>query len=424
MLRELLLDLQLIQHHIMLDHFHRRLSVVERDLERGFAAPTFPIYDPANFPQNSLEGQIVVGVDKNLYCRSGGTWYSQTGVLALGNPPPNAIPGQIVIGSDHSLNWFIDGQWYGVAGVLASGNPPQYAVDGQLVIGNAGNICWHIGGKWYTAVGNVVYKTIQHYVILRQDTWHFKYSLDGVLLYETDWFNYCDPHVAQDQYEIDNGGSGGANYSWWEENAEYTGGIYLWADYYCRWWCKNVKFDGTMLNDMQGATPYTGGLSGSEWSIQNYPGGGKGAKFQPFGYQGAWIYMPYNPPSYTDSHTFELDISMYGVELDNRSGIIGWSFVQPHQWSPWRGVNPASLTYINTGIAPPIGYQSFHWSFNPGPGSWFADFNGEDSRLVSGPAVDTIMYATDLTWRHVLCEAQYIGHTNVSYPHLEEVVLA
>lgn len=41
---------------------HRRIDELEKEVQRlrNNAAPTIPIYDSANFPQDAVEGQIAI----------------------------------------------------------------------------------------------------------------------------------------------------------------------------------------------------------------------------------------------------------------------------------------------------------------------------------------------------------------------------
>lgn len=132
----------------MLDHFHKRFSVVERELEKIIAAPTFPIYDTSDLPDDVINGQIGIGTGGSINWFIDDIWNTAPGTLStVGNLPQDVVEGQIAIGSDNSLNWFVNGNWYGIAGVPASGNPPQDAVDGQIAIGN-GSLVWYVG-SWY-----------------------------------------------------------------------------------------------------------------------------------------------------------------------------------------------------------------------------------------------------------------------------------
>jgi hypothetical protein len=133
----------------MLDMFYNRLSVVERDLNKMIAAPTFPIFDVNDLPQDVINGQIAICTDGSINWFLNDTWNTFVGSAStVGDIPQDVVEGQIVIGLDNSLNWFVNDTWYGVAGTAASGNPPQDALEGQIVLGVAG-LCWFINGQWY-----------------------------------------------------------------------------------------------------------------------------------------------------------------------------------------------------------------------------------------------------------------------------------
>jgi hypothetical protein len=133
----------------MLDHFHKRLQIVERDLDRKIAAPTFPVYDVDNLPDDVVNGQIVIGTDGSINWFADDAWNTKVGGLStIGDVPQDVVEGQVVIGLDDSLNWFVNGSWYGVQGISANGNPPQDAVNGQIAIGN-NSIVWFSNDQWH-----------------------------------------------------------------------------------------------------------------------------------------------------------------------------------------------------------------------------------------------------------------------------------
>jgi hypothetical protein len=133
----------------MLDYLHNRLKVVERDLDRKVDAPTFPVYDPTNLPQDAVNGQIALGTDGSFNWCIADVWHTQAGVLStLGNIPQDAVEGQIVVGTNNSLNWYVNGLWYGGAGALVAGNPPQDAVENQIALSTISPI-WYTNGSWY-----------------------------------------------------------------------------------------------------------------------------------------------------------------------------------------------------------------------------------------------------------------------------------
>lgn len=134
---------------------YKRLILIERSVEEIIAAPTFPIYDPADLPQDAVDAQVFIGTDDSINWFDGTSWNTYAALDAVeGIIPQDLIEGQIVIGSDNSLCWYSNGIWHGVAGSLATGNPPQDAVEGQLVLGDIGNLCWFSNGNWYGVAGS------------------------------------------------------------------------------------------------------------------------------------------------------------------------------------------------------------------------------------------------------------------------------
>lgn len=131
---------------------YKRLSSVERLVSAVVAAPTLPIYDPANPPQDAVDAQIFIGTDDsiNWFDESTATWNTcASSDVVVGNIPQDVLEGQIVIGSDDSLCWYSNGLWHGVAPTLATvGNTPQDPLEGQIVIG-MDSLCWYSSGSWY-----------------------------------------------------------------------------------------------------------------------------------------------------------------------------------------------------------------------------------------------------------------------------------
>ncbi len=58
------------------DVLYKKICKLERQvaLLQNNSAPTVPIYDPANFPQDAVEGQIAIGSDDNLWKYVSGVW--------------------------------------------------------------------------------------------------------------------------------------------------------------------------------------------------------------------------------------------------------------------------------------------------------------------------------------------------------------
>lgn len=157
-----------------------RLRYVDDRLRGHVSAPTLPIYNSTNLPQDAVDGQLALTTDIEFAWYLNGIWQTQAGVLANGNPPQNAINGQVAIGSDHSLCWFYEGNWYGCPGTIVTGNPPHDAITGQIALGNTKPV-WHDEGDWYSfgAVGAVVfvvagedYEQVSRYILSDGDTWN------------------------------------------------------------------------------------------------------------------------------------------------------------------------------------------------------------------------------------------------------------
>lgn len=132
------------------DQFHHRLSDLERHANRYYSAPTFPIYDVNNFPQDSFDGQVAIGTDDSINWYSSGAWHTQAPTdPTIVHAPIDALEGQIVTSDDNSLCWFSNGAWHGGAGVVCTGNPPIDPIDSQLALGND-ILCWRNGDNWFT----------------------------------------------------------------------------------------------------------------------------------------------------------------------------------------------------------------------------------------------------------------------------------
>lgn len=128
-----------------------RIIALETEISRVMAAPTLPIYDPSNPPEDAVECQVFIGTDNSLNWYSSGSWHTKAGVLStVNNTPQDVIEGQIVIGADDSLHWFVNGDWYTAVFAATGGNPPQDAVIGQIAVGNSDNFCWYSNGSWYS----------------------------------------------------------------------------------------------------------------------------------------------------------------------------------------------------------------------------------------------------------------------------------
>lgn len=129
-----------------------RIDELERSVRMLVQAPTVPIYDPTNLPQDAVRGQIAVGSDASFNWFGGTNWHTQAGTpSATGNVPQDMIDGQIAIGTDGSFHWAFDGTWYSAAFQSSTvGNVPQDVLAGQIVIGTDGTLHWYDGTDWKT----------------------------------------------------------------------------------------------------------------------------------------------------------------------------------------------------------------------------------------------------------------------------------
>jgi hypothetical protein len=132
------------------EQLHRRISHAEDSVRRIQAAPTVPIIDPTNQPQDPLDSQIVIGVDDSINWYDGASWNTHAASVISGTGPQDPLEGQVAIGSDNSLCWYSNAAWRGAAGQLAvaSGSLPQDPLEGQLVVGS-NSIIWFSNGDWY-----------------------------------------------------------------------------------------------------------------------------------------------------------------------------------------------------------------------------------------------------------------------------------
>lgn len=66
----------------MIEEVHRHLAELERELNRvaNNPMPTVPIYDPADLPQDAVNGQVAIGTDTKLYWYSNDAWHHHSGV--------------------------------------------------------------------------------------------------------------------------------------------------------------------------------------------------------------------------------------------------------------------------------------------------------------------------------------------------------
>jgi hypothetical protein len=129
-----------------------RVANAEQVVNRAMQAPTVPIYDPTNLPQDVVTAQVAVGTDYSFNWYDGSSWHTKAGALSVvGNIPQDAVDGQIVIGVDGSFHWFISGTWYTAMFAASTlGSVPQDTVLGQVAIGADGSFHWYDGTQWQT----------------------------------------------------------------------------------------------------------------------------------------------------------------------------------------------------------------------------------------------------------------------------------
>lgn len=138
----------------MIDLLHSKLRTVERDLNHEIQAPTFPIIEAFNLPQDAVEAQICLDDNANLCYYLNATWYEIVGSFSLpGILPQDLVEGQIAIGLDNSLNWYgrvnFSGTpiWQSVVGVPFYGGP-QDVVNGQLALSSDRPV-WFSEDSWW-----------------------------------------------------------------------------------------------------------------------------------------------------------------------------------------------------------------------------------------------------------------------------------
>jgi hypothetical protein len=129
--------------HLSINELDRRLDEFKTN------GPTLPIYDPSNLPQDTVDGQIAIGIDDSFLWQYNGTWYTvAASPPSVSDFPQDAVEGQVAVGSDHHLYWYSNGAWHTAPFVELTGNPPQDAISGQLAIGT-NTAAWHHEGVWY-----------------------------------------------------------------------------------------------------------------------------------------------------------------------------------------------------------------------------------------------------------------------------------
>lgn len=94
----------------IINDIYKQIDVLARRIERlqNNAAPTVPIYDPTNFPQDAVEGQIALGTDDSAWKFFNGTWKKLGGGLAFDTYPQ-------------------DGEWFYAKTTDETGSPFGYS---------------------------------------------------------------------------------------------------------------------------------------------------------------------------------------------------------------------------------------------------------------------------------------------------------
>jgi hypothetical protein len=148
----------------IINDIYKQIDVLARRIERlqNNAAPTVPIYDPTNFPQDALEGQIALGTDDNAWKFWNGVW-KQIGAIpdhiVFFNKNQVAAPAQV----DGNLSMLLlgaDDNGFGVA-IESQGGPFSFVNNPGGVI-NAQYSDWGITtlGGYGVLRGNCIYTSI------------------------------------------------------------------------------------------------------------------------------------------------------------------------------------------------------------------------------------------------------------------------
>lgn len=129
----------------------QRIQELERIVQAHIPAPTVPIYDSADLPQDAVAGQVAIGTDNSFNWFGGTNWHTQAGSPSTVNAAPlDVLEGQIAIGTDGSFHWYVNGQWYSAAFQSSTiGASPQDPLAGQIAIGNDGSFHWY-DSNWHT----------------------------------------------------------------------------------------------------------------------------------------------------------------------------------------------------------------------------------------------------------------------------------
>ena len=417
---------------------HQRLMRVERQLERANAAPTFPIYDFLHLPQDAVEGQLAVGIDDSIM------WYHNSwGQIAAEPPtatdlPQDPVEGQVVIGNDTNLYWYSNGAWHMATGqLLLAENPPQDVVEGQIAIDdNTNNLCWRVGGDWYFhSTIPFGYLTVDHY--------HMTMYFDGDLLFDIPrvFFLSQPPFPLSSAFvTAAQGLHPGATPGWRELPATYNIGLLFGGGFVWRYWVKNVKLNGTMINNMQGSSISPFINSAGSWGIASgAPGGGKGAIA---GSTSDTMFLPFNGSvQYNGTpgtlYSWEFDFNIAPMQQDNISWL-GFGFQHsPNLWVPWH-VPPVYPNPIDE-YAWSVGFSFSSGSDNNPGETWFIDNIGTGSGssgpppasgfvpvgVTAGPAYPILLTRFDTAWHHFQWDVTYTGQAiEAVNPYVEWLPLA
>lgn len=125
-----------------------RVGRLERKVSSHNNAPTVPVYDFMDLPQDSVQAQVAVAYDPvtNIawFMWYDGGWFFQPGFpSSVGHAPQDPVEGQIAIGNDGTFHWYInDGWWTSPWKGSNVGYVPQDVILGQVVIGVDGTFHW------------------------------------------------------------------------------------------------------------------------------------------------------------------------------------------------------------------------------------------------------------------------------------------
>ncbi len=72
----------------VLDPLYREIRELKRRVDslENLSIPTMPKYDPNDFPQDSVEGQVALGIDNTVWIFTNGQWWSAWVNLTLLSP--------------------------------------------------------------------------------------------------------------------------------------------------------------------------------------------------------------------------------------------------------------------------------------------------------------------------------------------------